>query len=111
MRLLAITRSTPKATPDALARSMDAEVAQGRQFFEQGFILEAYMDPTYTDAYMIVESPSIEEARATLASYPNTQEGLNTWDLFPLIGLPAIAQSLQERHLPLPAWWPPQSEK
>ncbi len=109
MRILAISKSTPKATPEALTRGMNDEVAKGKQFFEQGFIIEGYMDPTYTEAYMILESPSVEEARITLASYPNTQAGLNTWDLFPLIGLPAISQSLQDRHLPLPTWWPQQA--
>ena len=109
MRILAISKSTSKATQEALTRGMNDEVAKGKQFFEQEFIIEGYMDSTYTDAYMILESPSVEEAHATLASYPNTQAGLNTWNLFPLIGLPAISQSLQERHLPLPTWWPQQA--
>ncbi len=106
MRFLAINKLTAKATPEALTSSMGAEIAQGKQFFEQGFILEGYMDPTYTTAYLIVESPSLEEAQDTINQYPDVIAGLNTWELLPLIGLPAISQSLQERNLPLPAWWP-----
>ncbi|MBC8078318.1 MAG: hypothetical protein H7Y32_19720 [Chloroflexales bacterium] len=106
MRILAISRLTTAATPEALNASMEAEVAQGRQFFEQGFIREGYMDPAYTTAYLLLDSPSLEDAQATLARYPDTQAGLNTWDLFPLIGLPAIAQSLAAHARPLPAWWP-----
>jgi hypothetical protein len=106
MRLLAIGKPTPIATREALMKSMNVEGAKGRQFFEQGFIIEGYMDPTFTDAYLIVESSSIEEARATLATYPDTQHGLTAWKVYPLVGLPAIATSLHDRHLPLPAWWP-----
>lgn len=106
MRILAITRTADNVSLDELAADMDAEVTQGRRFFEQGFIVEGYMDPTYETAYLILESPSVEEAQTTLAAYPNTQAGLNTWELFPLIGLPAIAQSLTDRQLPFPTWWP-----
>ena len=103
MRILAISKATndPSAIGD-----MNAEIAQGKRFFEAGFILEGYMDPTYTTAYLLLESPSVEEAQATLATYPDALAGVNTWDVFPLIGLPAISQSVAERSLPLPSWWP-----
>jgi len=106
MRIVAISHATPHATPDAMQRDMDAEVALGKQFFEQGLIVEAYMDPSYTDTFMILEAVSVADAQAAFDTYPMVRAGLITFAFTPLVGMPAVAQSLQERNQPLPTWWP-----
>ncbi len=106
MRFLAISTTTPAATPERLQQEMGAEVAYGKQLFAQGFMLQGYMDPTYTIAYLIVEASTQAEAEATLAHYPLAQSGVITYAVYPLIGLPAVAEVLQEQHQSLPSWWP-----
>lgn len=106
MRILAVSKTLSRATPEALQRARKAETERGKQLFEQGVILEGYMDATFTIAYMLLECASVEEAEALCATYPMVQAGFITFEYTPLVGLPAIEQSLQERHLPLPTWWP-----
>ena len=106
MRILAVTVSTPLATPDAVRSLLPAETEHVKQLFEQGVIVEGYIDPQVSQVYLMLDLPSIPEAEAIVATFPMVQAGLITFTYASLIGLPAIAQSLQARNLPLPAWWP-----
>jgi hypothetical protein len=106
MRFLAISRSTGKVLDQALADDMDAEIANGRRLFEAGFIVQGYMDPTYTTAIFIIEASSEEDAQQQLGTYPQVIAGLSNYDLTPLIGLPAIEQSISAASGTLPTWWP-----
>lgn len=45
MRIFATSKPTAIATPDALMADMEEEIAVGRRFYEEGLIVEAYMDP------------------------------------------------------------------
>lgn len=107
MRILAISSPTPQATPEALSADMDAEIANGRRLYEEGFLVEGYMDPTYSTAYFLVEAESVEAAQEQLGSYPQVRAGLTTYTCVPLVGLPAIEQSVRAAGRELPAWWPP----
>lgn len=106
MRFLAVSALTPGTAPEALAADMDAEIAHGRRLWEEGFLVQGYLDPTYTTAYFLVEAASAEEALARLGTYPQVRAGLATYTVTPLVGLPAIAQSVEAAGDPLPAWWP-----
>ena len=106
MRIFATSRPTAKATPDALMQDMDAEIAAGRQFYEEGLIVEAYMDPEYTQTFMILEAESVAAAKARFDTYPQVREGLIAFEYTPLIGMPAIAQVHEQQGRALPGWWP-----
>lgn len=106
MRIFATSTPTEKATPEALMQDMGAEVAAGRAFYEEGLIVQAYMDPEYTRTFMILEAESIEAAKARFDLYPQVREGLIVFDYTPLIGMPAIAQVHEQQGRPLPDWWP-----
>lgn len=106
MRILAITRPTDRATPEALQADMDAEIAQGVAFYEEGLIREAYMDTGYERAFMLVEAESVEALAERFAAYPQVAAGLIAFDYIPVVGLPAIAQVHEARGEPLPDWWP-----
>lgn len=85
---------------------MDAEIANGRRLFDEGFLVQGYMDPTYTTAIFLVEAPDEASALRHLGTYPQVQAGLATYDVTPLVGLPAIEQALTARGRGLPEWWP-----
>jgi len=106
MRILAVTTSTPHATPNAIRSLLPAETEHIKRLFEQGVIVEGYIDTQSSQVYLMLESPSVAEAEAILSTLPMVQAGLITFTYVPLVGLPAIAQSLQERNLPRPVWWP-----
>lgn len=106
MRIFATSRPTAKATPEALMSDMDAEVAAGRDFYREGLIVQAYMDPQYTRTFMILEAPSVEAAKARFDTYPQVREGLIEFEYWPLIGMPAVAQVHEADGKPLPDWWP-----
>lgn len=107
MRIFATSKPTAKATPETLMQDMEEEVAKGRAFYQDGLILQAYMDPGYTRTFMILEAPSVEAAKAQFDSYPQVKAGLIEFDFIPLIGMPAIAQVHEAKGSTLPDWWPP----
>lgn len=106
MRFLAVSALTPGTTPADLAADMDAEVAHGRRLWAEGFLVQGYLDPSYTTAYFLVEAPSAEAALARLGTYPQVRAGLATYTVVPLVGLPAIAQAVEAAGDPMPSWWP-----
>jgi len=106
MRILATSRPTAKATDEALMKDMGEEVAAGRRFYEEGLIVQAYMDPQYTRTFMILEAESVEAAKARFDTYPQVIEGLIEFEFTPLIGMPAVSQVHEVRGTALPDWWP-----
>lgn len=106
MLILAISDTTDAATPEALEADMDAEIAQGVAFYEQGLIRQAFMDTSYERAYMLVEAESVESVAEQFSRYPQVAAGLIVFDYVPLVGLPAIAKVHEDRGDPLPDWWP-----
>src|SRR2546430_1584213 len=106
MRILAVTTLTPHATPNAIRSLLPAETEHIKRLFEQGVIVEGYIDTQSSQVYLMLEFPNVAEAEAILSTLPLVQAGLITFTYAPLVGLPAIAQSLQERNLSRPAWWP-----
>lgn len=107
MRIFATSQPTAKATPELLMRDMEHEVAMGKAFYAEGLILQAYMDPTYTRTFMILEAPSIEAARQRFDAYPQVKAGLIAFEFMALIGMPAVSMHHEEIGKPLPSWWPP----
>lgn len=106
MRFLASSAPTAAATPEGLQADMDAEIAKGRQLYEDGIVLEAYMSLDYAKAFLLLDAAGQAEAEALLAEYPQVREGLISFSVQPLVGLPAVEQSHQDAGTALPAWWP-----
>lgn len=106
MRILATSRPTPEATPEALQEDMDAEIAQGAKLYEDGLIREAYMDPDYERTFMLLDAPSVDAAREAFSAYPQVASGLIAFEFTELIGMPAVAAVHEQRGEAPPAWWP-----
>ncbi len=108
MRIFATSKPTAKATPETLMQDMEEEVAKGRAFYRDGLIVQAYMDLNYLRTFMILEAPSVAEAKARFDTYPQVREGLIEFEFTTLIGMPAIAQVHEADGIALPDWWPVQ---
>lgn len=107
MRIFATSRPSPTATPEDLMKDMAEEVAKGQAFYEEGLILQAWMDPAYERTFMILEAESVAAAKARFDEYPQVKAGVISFDFVPLIGMPAIARVHEARGEALPGWWPP----
>lgn len=53
MRVLAVSKTTSTATSEAIQNARKAEAEQGMKLFEQGLLVEGYMDAHFATAYMI----------------------------------------------------------
>lgn len=106
MRIFATSKPVPSAAIEELMKDMDEEIAKGRELYEQGVIIEAYMDTEYSRTFMIVEAENIEAAKRRFDEYPQVKSGLITFDFVQLVGMPAIAEVHQNRGDALPKWWP-----
>lgn len=106
MKIFATSIPALSASTEDLMKDMEAEVAKGRQFYEEGLILQAYMDPEYKRTFMILEAESVEAAKTRFDEYPQVKAGLITFSFTPLIGMPAVSQVHAQRGEPLPDWWP-----
>ena len=92
MRIFASSRPTAAATETALMADMEEEVAAGRRFYDDGLIVQAYMDPQYTRTFMILEAESIAAAKERFDTYPQVAKRLIEFEFVPLVGMPAVAQ-------------------
>lgn len=106
MKILATSEPAAGVTAEELGKDMDAEIAQGKQFYRDGLIEQAYMDLGYTRTWMILEAASVADAKAAFDTYPQVAAGLISFTFTPLVGLPAVADVEEERGGTLPAWWP-----
>jgi hypothetical protein len=106
VKILAISEPTWETALDAASDLMDAEIAKAQQFYLDGLIEQAYMDFSYTRAYLIIEAPSLSAARTQVDSYPRVIAGAIRFTLIPLVGMPAVASVERQRGHPLPSWWP-----
>lgn len=106
MLIFATSMPTGHGDPQAFSDTMAAEVECGRAFYREGLIVQAYMDPTYTRTFMLLDAPSIEAAKARFDTYPQVVAGLIRFEYEALIGMPAVADVHRLDGRPLPDWWP-----
>lgn len=106
MKIFATSIPMDGVTTEMLMKDMEAEVAKGRQFYEEGLIVQAYMDQEYTRTFMILEAANIDAAKARFDEYPHVKAGLISFSFTALIGMPAVSQVHKRRGEALPSWWP-----
>jgi muconolactone delta-isomerase len=97
MKILAIEREVSDVdfsafTPE-LAR---AEALQAWRLYQEGSVRELYFRADKTEAVLILECASVEEAAATLATLPMVAAGLVAFDLIPLKAYPGFARLFAE---------------
>jgi muconolactone delta-isomerase len=98
MKILAIEREAPVVddhayTPDLL----QAEAQRAWELYQAGVVRELYFRADRTEAVIILEADSVEEAAAALASLPLVQAGLVAFELLPLKAYPGFARLFANR--------------
>lgn len=93
MKILAIERELPDVDFSAFTPALGrAEALQAWALYQDGVVRELYFRADKTEAVLILECASVEEAAATLATLPMVAAGLVAFDLIPLKAYPGFAR-------------------
>ena len=92
MKVLALERETEGVCSEAFAGYLREEAAQVWRLYQDGVIREIYFRTDRPGAVLIVEAPSVDEARQWLATLPLVLNGLIEFDLIPLAPYPGFAR-------------------
>lgn len=90
MKFLAIERETPGAAPDRFQPLLEAEAVRVWELYQSGLIRELYFRADRSEAVLVLECASLEDAQQTLASLPLVREGLIDFEIIPLIPYPGF---------------------
>lgn len=84
MRILALEHELPNATIEQFYRCAVPEARALWDLYQAGVICESYFHADRTEAVLVLEGPSVEEAREALSALPFVQNKLITFELIPL---------------------------
>ncbi len=84
MKILALDKILPGATPEKIYPNLKEEAATAWELHTQGTIRELYFRQDRPGAVLMLECASVEEARAVINSLPLVKAGLVDFDLIPL---------------------------
>ena len=85
MKILALEKELPHATPEAFKPHLKAEAARLWELYQAGVIRELYFSQDRHEAVLMLECESIEEAKGLLDTLPLVKERLIAFDVIPLV--------------------------
>jgi muconolactone delta-isomerase len=92
MKIIALERELPGASPEHFRRFGKEEARRAWELHLQGFIRELYFHADQHTAVLVMECGSTDEAHTILTSLPFVREGLIVFDLIPLKGYDGFAR-------------------
>jgi muconolactone delta-isomerase len=96
MKILALEREQPDASPDAFKLHAAEEARKTWELHQAGLIRELYFRADQSTAVLVLECNSIDEAQNTLAELPFVREGLIVFDLIPLKAYPGFQRLFKD---------------
>jgi muconolactone delta-isomerase len=84
MKLLALERELPGAAAEAFQPHLKAEARRVWELQQSGLLREIYFNSDQHTAVLMLECPSVEEARDLLAGLPLVAAGLIEFEILPL---------------------------
>lgn len=90
MKILAIEHELPGAVAEDFQRHAKEEARQAWDLHQAGLIRELYFRADRSEAVLVLECASIEEAERTLRELPFVREGLIAFELIPLKAYPGF---------------------
>ncbi len=98
MKILAIEKELPGASPDGFTqRVLAEEAARAWELYQEGVIRELYFRPDKREAVLVLEAADVEAARAALATLPLVRDRLIEFDLIPLAAYPGFERLFSGR--------------
>ncbi|SIO32072.1 YciI family protein [Halodesulfovibrio marinisediminis] len=96
MKILAIDKVMPDATPDKVKETFMKEVNHTVKMYLADVVREMYFRQDRSGTVLVLEAPSMEEARNLIDKMPLVQAGLIDFDLIPLGPFVPLALLLDE---------------
>ena len=96
MRILAIEQALPETREDQFHPYLKAEAARVWELYLEGVIRELYFRADRTDAVLILECSSPEEAQGVLSSLPLVEAGLISFEVIPLRAYPGFSRLFEQ---------------
>lgn len=92
MKILALEKDIPGAAGETSHSLLKAEAARVWELYQAGVLREIYFRQDRTNAVLVLECDSAEEARLVLESLPLVRERLIDFEVIPLIPYPGISR-------------------
>ncbi len=92
MKILALEKELPGVQPEQFALLLESEARGIWSLYQSGSIRELYFRLDRSEAVLILESVSVDEARNVLSRLPLVQAGLIQFELIPLIPYPGFSR-------------------
>lgn len=92
MKILALEQEIPGSIKKQFALHSVDEAARVWQLYQAGIIREMHFRHDRSDAVLILEASSPEEAQAALDTLPLVKAGLIRFEIIPLVPYPGLAR-------------------
>lgn len=96
MKILALEHELPEATAEEFQKYAKDEARQVWALVQAGVIRETYFRLERSEAVLILECPSVEDALEALSILPFVQNQLITFELIPLKAYPGFERLFTE---------------
>lgn len=90
MKILALEHELPDATADGFQQYAVAEAHQLWALTQAGIVRESYFRADRSEAVLVLECQSVDEAREALSALPFVQNKLISFELIPLKAYPGF---------------------
>ena len=92
MKILALEIEVPGVTSDQFQPHAKAEAAKVWELYQAGIVREMYFRADRSDAVLVLECASVDDAVDILNTLPLVVEGLITFEVIPLKAYPGFAR-------------------
>ena len=90
MKILALEHEFPTAVTESYLRYAKEEARKAWELHQAGTVRELYFRADRSEAVLVLECASVEEARMILAELPFVREGLIAFEMIPLRAYPGF---------------------
>jgi muconolactone delta-isomerase len=90
MKMIAIEKELPGANKADFVPLLKREAARAWELYRAGIIRELYFRADRTEAVLVLECGTIDEANQALSSLPLVQNGLIAFEVIPLTPYPGF---------------------
>lgn len=96
MKILALEHELPNATAERFQEYAVAEARQVWDLYQAGVIRESYFRADRSEAVLVLECQSVEDAQEALSTLPFVQNKLITFELIPLKAYPGFERLFEK---------------
>ena len=96
MKILALEHELPSATSESFQQHAKDEARKVWELYKAGVVRESYFRVDRSEAVLVLECQSVEEARDALSTLPFVQNELIAFELIPLKAYPGFERLFEK---------------